>query len=173
MQKGTIMISKSSRTLSRQITRLGIAKHLTISGAESCTGGLIAKLLTDIPGSSAVFCGACVSYTNEIKRGVLGVSEETINRYTEVSHECAQEMASGALRVFGSDIAYSTTGYAGPGGGTEQDPVGTVYVGIATRQNTVSYRLSLTEEASRAFIRNSAAEFVLEKIKNLLETHLE
>ena len=160
---------KNTRALSRQITRLGSATQLTVSGAESCTGGLIAKLLTDIPGSSAVFCGACVSYTNEIKKGVLGVSEETIDRYTEVSHECAKEMASGALRVFGSDIAYSTTGYAGPGGGTEQDPVGTVYVGIATKQTTVSYRLNLPKDATRTFIRNAAAEFVLEKIKNLLE----
>lgn len=167
------MKAKSTHTLSRQITRLGTAKHLTVSGAESCTGGLIAKLLTDIPGSSAVFCGACVSYTNKIKMGVLGVSERTIHLHTEVSHECAKEMAIGALRTFGSDIAYSTTGYAGPGGGTEKDPVGTVYVGIATAQVARSYRLSLPEDATRTFIRNATAEFVLEKIKEFSEAHLE
>lgn len=162
-----------ARTLSKQITRLGTANHLTVSGAESCTGGLIAKMLTDIPGSSAVFCGACVSYTNEIKRGVLGVSCETIEQHTEISHECAKEMATGALCVFGSDIAYSTTGYAGPGGGTKKDPVGTVYVGIATKKETVSYRLSLPQNATRTFIRNATAEFVLEKIKALLDTNRE
>lgn len=167
------MKTQNARALSKQITALGSTKHLTVSGAESCTGGLIAKFLTDIPGSSAVFCGACVTYTNEIKMNVLGVDSEIIAKHTEVSYACAEAMAKGARRTFQTDVAYSTTGYAGPGGGTEKDPVGTVYIGISTKTETVSYRLSLPRDATRTAIRNAASTFVLEKIKDLFETQSE
>ena len=105
-------------------------KSLRICSAESLTGGLFAKKITDIPGSSAVFDGGIISYTNEVKENLLGVSIETIDKYTEVSLECAEEMAKGAARIFGSDIAVSFTGYAGPTGGDEKNPVGTAYICI-------------------------------------------
>ena len=109
---------KASATIvARQVISIGKTSKLTVSGAESCTGGLIAKLLTDIPGSSSVFCGACVTYTNDIKMKLLGVAPAVIDTHTEVSFACAEAMAEGARRAMQTDIAYSTTGYAGPGGG--------------------------------------------------------
>lgn len=143
----------------------------TVSGAESCTGGLIAKRLTDVAGSSAVFVGACVTYTNDVKMRMLGVDRSVIDAHTEVSHACAAAMADGARRAFESDAAYSTTGYAGPGGGTEQDPVGTVYVGISTKKETKTYRLSLPTTSSREEVRSAAADFVLETLTELF-SHL-
>lgn len=154
----------SAYTLSKQVIHLGKTRGMTVAGAESCTGGLIAKLLTDVPGSSSVFCGACVTYSNEVKMKLLGVSQSVIEQYTEVSHACAEAMAEGARSTMQTDVAYSTTGYAGPGGGTETDPVGTVYVGIATREGVQSYRLSLSQAATRRQIRQAAAIFVLQKI---------
>ena len=136
----------------------------TVSGAESCTGGLIAKRLTDVAGSSAVFVGACVTYTNDVKQRMLGVDQSILDTYTEVSHPCAAAMAEGARRAFQTDAAYSTTGYAGPGGGTKDDPVGTVYVGISTEQETKTYRLSLPETSTRDAVRTAAADFVLRKL---------
>ena len=104
---------------------------------------------------------------------VLGVDSEIIAKHTEVSYACAEAMAKGALRAFQTDVAYSTTGYAGPTGGTEKDPVGTVYIGISTKTETVSYRLSLPRDATRTAIRNAASTFVLEKIKDLFEKQSE
>ena len=155
---------KNASALAKNLVTLAASRGVTVSGAESCTGGLCAKLITDIPGSSAVFCGACVTYTNEVKKALLGVDPAVIEAHTEVSYACAEAMASGARRAIGSDLAYSTTGYAGPGGGTERDPVGTVYVGIADECGVKSYRLSLPQNATRTQIRNATAVFVLERL---------
>lgn len=111
-------------------------KNLTVSSAESLTGGLFTKTITDIPGSSAVLNGGIVSYTNEVKMNVLGVTKEVIDEFTEVSAECATLMARGAARLFKSDIAVSFTGYAGPTGGTEKNPVGTAYICIFFKGKT-------------------------------------
>ncbi len=105
-------------------------RNLHISSAESLTGGLFSKTVTDIPGSSAVLNGCIVSYTNEVKMNVLGVKKETIDKFTEVSAECAEEMAKGAADLFKSEIAVSFTGYAGPTGGDEKNPVGSAYICI-------------------------------------------
>lgn len=165
--------AKSARALSESIVTYGTKKGLTVSGAESCTGGLIAKCLTDIPGSSAVFCGACVTYTNEIKIKLLGVDPAVIEAHTEVSDACAAAMAEGARQAFGTDVAYSTTGYAGPGGGTEKDPVGTVYIAISTAKETVVHRLSLPQDWTRDRIRREATRTVLEKIEAIIATETE
>ena len=143
-------------------------KGLTISCAESCTGGLIAKYITDISGASSVFCGGVISYVNEVKMKVLGVSPSTIESFTEVSYECAKEMAMGVKGLMSTDIGISTTGFAGPSGGTDKDPVGTVYVGIATKNGCEGIRLSLGTTLSRDEIRNKACysliNLLLEKI---------
>ena len=131
-------------------------KDLTVSTAESCTGGLMGKLFTDVSGSSAVFSGGMITYTNHIKINKLGVSAETIEQYTEVSFECAAEMAMRAREYFETDIGVSATGFAGPGGGNENDPVGTVYLGVSTKARTVVYRLSF-EDCSRNDIRYGTA----------------
>ena len=134
----------------------------TVSTAESCTGGLIAKLITDVSGSSAVLSGGCVSYTNEVKISVLGVDPAIIERHTEVSHACAAAMAEGARRLFGTELAVSTTGFAGPTGGTDTDPVGTVYLAVATPHGTHTERFSAPADASRSGVRNAAACRALE-----------
>lgn len=144
----------------RRVIALYRERGLTVASAESCTGGWIAKLLTDVAGSSAVFCGACVTYTNEVKERLLGVSAETVARETEVSHACAREMAVGVRRAIGTDVAVSTTGYAGPGGGTERDPVGTVYLGWSTAGAVGSERISVCGD--RNAVREAAARRALE-----------
>lgn len=153
---------ESLEHLAKQVIERYAARGWTAATAESCTGGLIAKLLTDIPGSSAVFCGACVTYTNAVKERLLGVSPATIERETEVSHACAEEMAAGVRRAVGSDVSVSTTGYAGPGGGTERDPVGTVYIGWSSAHTTGSERFEAPTGADRAGVREAAARRALE-----------
>lgn len=133
-------------------------KGLTVTFAESCTGGLLCKSITDIPGASAVFHGGAVTYSNDIKISVLGVSPQTIVEVTEVSYKAACEMAEGARRVFGADIGISATGYAGPGGGTDENPVGTVYVGVCAGGNTAAYRLYYPGK-SREEIRGLVTDF--------------
>ena len=136
-------------------------KGMTVGCAESCTGGMIAEMLTDVSGASAVFAGGLVTYTNAIKIKLLGVSADTIHRYTEVSEQTVREMAEGARRTLGTDFAVATTGYAGPTGGTAENPVGTVYVGIAAPNGTASLRLSYSASKSRDYIRTAAARRAL------------
>ena len=130
---------------------------MTVSVAESCTGGMIAKRLTDVAGASAAFVGGCVTYTGEIKHRLLGVSRETLATFGEVSEETAREMARGVRERLGTDVGISTTGFAGPGGGTEKDPVGTIYVGISTPKGERVMRLSLSAMRSRDFTRTVAS----------------
>ncbi len=132
-------------------------KRMTVSAAESCTGGLIAKRVTDISGCSDVFFGGCVTYTNEIKQKLLGVRKDTLDKYTAVSAEVAMEMAKGVRERTGSDIGLSATGIAGPTGGSEETPVGTVYLGISTEEGENYRKLSLSSNRSRDFIRTVSA----------------
>lgn len=131
-------------------------KGLTAATAESCTGGLMGKLFTDVSGASAVFMGGMITYTNHIKINKLGVSAETIDQHTEVSFECAAEMAVRAREYFETDLGISATGFAGPTGGNETDPVGTVYLGISSKARTVVYRLSF-DSCTRDQIRYGTA----------------
>lgn len=137
------------------------AAGLTISCAESCTGGLIGQRITDISGASAVFAGGCITYTNEVKEELLGVDPATIRAHTEVSAEVAAEMARGVADRLGTDLALSATGYAGPDGGTEENPVGTVYIGLAVRGRVETFRLAWPSGKSRAYIREASASFAL------------
>lgn len=111
-------------------------KQKLLGTAESCTGGYIAQCLTAIPGSSDTFIGGVVSYANGVKTGVLGVSAETIRKHTEVSKQAACEMAQGARYQLRCDVAVSVTGIAGPGGATEEHPVGTVFIGVSAKEGT-------------------------------------
>jgi nicotinamide-nucleotide amidase len=108
-----------------------LAKGLTVSAAESCTGGLIGKLLTDTPGSSEYFKGSAVTYWNEAKEKVLSVHKDTLDEYTAVSEPVARQMAEGSRALYSSDIAVSTTGYAGPGKGERGEDAGLVYIGVS------------------------------------------
>ena len=138
-------------------------KGMTLSTAESCTGGLISKCITDVSGSSAAFAGGMVTYTNRIKTDVLGVDASIIEEHTEVSHACAEAMAERAKTLFGTDYALSATGYAGPGGGTEADPTGTVYIGIATPNGARTERICV-ENATRTQVRNAVTHHAFEML---------
>ena len=153
--------AKELQALAERLVREFTKKGLTISTAESCTGGLIAKLVTDIPGSSAVLAGGCVSYTERVKHRVLDVPTEVLERDTAVSVACAKAMAEGARRLFETDVAISATGYAGPGGGTDRDPVGTVYLGLATKEKTICKRI-FVPDSTRETVREEAAKTALE-----------
>lgn len=143
-------------------------RHLTIATAESCTGGLIGAALTDVPGASAVYLGGVISYANEVKIGLLGVDADTLAQNGAVSSPVAAMMAQGARAATGADVAVSTTGIAGPGGGTPEKPVGTVWVGVATPSGVETHLLSLAPTASREAIRAETVEralgFVLKAI---------
>jgi nicotinamide-nucleotide amidase len=134
-----------------------LKKGLTVTTAESCTGGLIAKRLTDIAGSSAAVVGGFVTYQTHTKTKLLGVPAELIEAHGVVSTEVAAAMAEGARKALGADIAIATTGYAGPGGGDEQNPVGTVYIAVAGKQGSTVRRFNASPMRDRAYIRTVAA----------------
>ena len=123
---------------SAELGTLLASRGMTISTAESCTGGLIAHYITMVSGSSAYFKGSVVSYCNEVKMKVLRVSGKSIAAHTEVSGEVATEMADGVSELIGTDIAISTTGIAGPTGALPGQPVGTVWIGVKTPKGTSS-----------------------------------
>lgn len=148
--------------LAKELVRTLCARGLTVATAESCTGGLIAKLITDVPGSSSAFFGGLVTYTNEIKTGVLGVEPAIIETHTEVSIPCAEAMAIRARTLLGTTYGVSATGYAGPGGGSACDPVGTVYLAVATPKGVRSERFSAPVGSNRRSVRNAAAKRALE-----------
>ena len=124
-------------TLEHKVAEMLCKSNLTISTAESCTGGMIAAKLISYPGVSQVFLEGAVTYSNEAKVRRLGVKKETLDLYGAVSKETAKEMAEGICRECGSDISVVTTGIAGPGGGTEEKPVGLVYIGVCFKGETV------------------------------------
>lgn len=144
-------------------------RSLTLSAAESCTGGLIAKRITDIAGCSDVFLGGCVTYTNEVKQRLLGVSEQTLEAFGAVSYQTAMEMARGVRLATGSDIGISATGIAGPGGGTEETPVGTVFLGISSREGEAFRKLSLSPMRSREYIRTVSATNAYDMVLKLID----
>lgn len=137
-----------------------IQKKLKITTAESCTGGLAAKLITDVSGSSACFEAGVITYSNVAKQKLLGVSESTLEKYGAVSEQTAAQMCEGALTLAGADIAVSITGIAGPTGGTPDKPVGLVYVGVSGRFGTKTERLMLS--GTREEIRSQTAHRALQ-----------
>lgn len=139
-----------------------------IGTAESCTGGLIAASLTDVPGSSEVVYGGIVSYANEVKQARLGVKAETLQRFGAVSEETAREMAKGALAALGVDVAVSVTGIAGPGGAVPGKPVGTVWIAVATMDGVEAHLHSFDgdREAVRAQTVDAALGLMLEALED-------
>ena len=150
---GEFIYSEDNEDLWTVTGRLLLEKGLTLSAAESCTGGLFAKTMTDIPGISEVFDRRLFTYSNKAKMEELGVKAETLEKYGAVSEETAREMAEGLERVSGSDICISVTGVAGPGGGTEEKPVGLSYIGFRYKGETKCKEVR-TRDVGRAFNRN-------------------
>jgi nicotinamide-nucleotide amidase len=139
-----------------------------IATAESCTGGMLAALLTSVPGSSDVFDCSFVTYSNEAKKRMLGVSHELIAEHGAVSRECALAMAHGAILESAATVAVSITGVAGPGGGTPSKPVGLVHFSCSRRNGTTLHREERFGDIGRQGVRDASVEVALE----LLETQL-
>lgn len=145
-------------------------RGMKIASVESCTAGIISKIITDAPGSSEVFDLGITTYSNEMKTKIVGVPEEILSLHGAVSPETARAMADGIRRVSGADIGVATTGIAGPGGGTPEKPVGLVYTAISTANGTDVTRLMIDKPgADRDYIRNTAAETVLLGVLTLLK----
>lgn len=151
--------------LAYQVNQIFTAEPLKIATAESCTGGLLSHILTSTSGSSIYFKGGVVAYSNEIKERVLGVQEHTLLLYGAVSAQCAQEMAEGIRSKFEVDIGLSTTGIAGPTGGTPEKPVGLVWIGISTAEETKTFQYNFpgTREEVK---KGTAAEVLAYLIKH-------
>jgi PncC family amidohydrolase len=134
------IVTQKPHSLAVELGRLLSARGLTLALAESCTGGLIGGLITDVAGSSDYFLGSAVTYANSAKQNLLGVRPETLRAHGAVSTETAAEMAQGARRIFGADIAASVTGIAGPGGAMPGKPVGLVHIHLSAADAEIGER---------------------------------
>ena len=142
-------------------------KNQTISFAESCTGGRIASAFTSVSGSSKILNGSCITYSNEVKHKWLGVSKKTLESYGAVSKECVYEMLDGIKAMASSDYALAVSGIAGPTGGTEFKPVGTVYIGVLTPTNKMVYKSHF--EGNREEIQRKSTTFAIEELAKYLK----
>lgn len=163
---GEYIYGEGEKSLDIVVSELLCKRKLTVSTAESCTGGMIAATLISYPGISNVFKEGAVTYSNESKIKRLGVNEETINNFGAVSKETAKEMVEGIARIANTDIAISTTGLAGPGGGSDEKPVGLVYIGIYIKGKTIVEKFNFT--GNRESIRNKAMMNALNMLRKEL-----
>lgn len=131
------------------------SRSMSLAVAESCTGGLLGAIITDAPGSSGYFAGGVIAYGNEVKKELLGVKPDTLERYGAVSSQTAREMAEGVRKRLKADSGLSITGIAGPGGGSVRKPVGTVYIGVSTARGTKAKKFIF--EGGRKAIRKASA----------------
>ena len=161
------LFSRDERPVEELVLDLCRARGLTLATAESCTGGMVAERLTAIPGSSDVFLGAVVAYSDEVKRRELGVGEEILERHGAVSPETAAAMAAGARGALGADVAVAVTGIAGPGGGSDDKPVGLVYLHAEGPEGARA--VDFTLPGDRESIRRRASVTALHLVRRLLE----
>lgn len=143
------------------------SRGLTMSAAESCTGGMIGAEITSIPGSSGFFLGSAVTYSNDAKERVLGVSHDTLLQHGAVSGETAREMVMGVMELYGSDVAVAVTGIAGPGGATAEKPVGLVYIAVADGPRVVVTRNVF--DGDRESVRRSTVATACTVLRELIE----
>lgn len=160
---GERLYSRGGEPLEEALGALLRERHATLSVAESATGGLVAQRLTSVPNSSDYFLGGFVVYTDEMKRNLLGLDDELLAKHTSVSEAAAEAMALGAQEKTASDYALSVTGYAGPAGGDEANPVGTMYIGVTERQNRQVHRFRFLGDRQR--VRTLAAQTALDLLR--------
>ena len=165
---GDVVYGVDVDSLEQVVVQEMTARGLTLATAESCTGGLMGKRITDVPGASACYLGGVVSYHNEVKENLLGVRHETLMTKGAVSEDTACQMAQGVRKALGADIGISTTGVAGPGGGTPEKPVGLIYVGISTEEKTWAVRI-LRPRQSRESLRRLASSTAFDLVRRHLE----
>lgn len=167
---GDNLYSLEEDTLQEYIGKLLRRHGKTVSCAESCTGGLISSLFTSVPGSSEYFLGSVTSYANIVKQNVLGVPAEVIAAHGAVSSECVAAMAEGVRRITGSDFSVATSGIAGPGGGSEEKPVGLVWIGVSSHMGTETFRMVFKGDRMRNIERFTAN--ALDKLRKHIENTL-
>ncbi len=159
-----------SKILSREIQRVLYDTHKTLGTAESCTGGRIAEAIIAVPGASSYFKGSIVSYTNDIKEKLLHVDRQVLEEQTAVCEDVAKAMVTGAIQAMDVDFAVSATGVAGPGGGTAESPVGTIWIAVGNKDEIKT--ILLTEDFGRdinlAIATNKALSLLLEFVKEKL-----
>ena len=159
-----LIFSYTDQTLAKIVGKYLIDHHLTISTAESCTGGMIGSILTDIPGISSSYMLGLITYSNEAKIKELHVKPETLDKFGAVSEETCYEMCNNVRKILNTDIGVATTGIAGPDGGTKDKPVGLVYTGIATKDFVVIKKNLF--QGTRENIRYRSANMVFQMIRN-------
>jgi nicotinamide-nucleotide amidase len=161
--------AEGTETMAEVVVRLARESHKTVATAESCTGGMVAHRITDVPGSSEIFRYGWVTYANEAKMAELGVPADLLEAHGAVSAEVAQAMAEGALRSSGADLAIAITGIAGPSGGTDAKPVGLVYFGLAVRNGT-THAVEKNLSRSREVFKSMASQVALDLLRRALTT---
>ena len=154
--------------LSEEVGRSLSAAGLTISCAESCTGGLLTSLLTDVSGSSSYVMGSVVSYSDDVKMRILNVASDTLNTYGAVYEETAREMAEGGRRLIQTDIGAAVTGIAGPGGGSAEKSVGLVYIAVSSGVNTMVVKNQF--DGSRSENKFASVRKALEMIRDMIRS---
>ena len=152
----------------QQLHDLCVDKKVSIATAESCTAGFLAAKITSIAGASSFFKGGIIAYQNDVKINLLGVSKSVIKEKTEVCAEVVQQMAEGVRNKFSADFSVATSGYAGPTGGSELNPIGTVFIAISSKEKTISKRFVFVGDRESIVSQSviSGAEFLVEVLKN-------
>ncbi len=164
---GSAVYAEGETNMQTVVAQLLLSKHLTIAVAESCTGGLLTSALVEYPGISEVLLEGCVTYSNQAKMQRLGVQAQTLETYTAVSAQTAAEMAEGIAKTSGADIGISTTGIAGPDGGTAEKPVGLVYIGLSIKGKTTVTEYHYTGKRNQ--IRERATMYALDLLRKALQ----
>ncbi len=160
--------AEDDTTMEESVVELLKKKNLTLGTAESCTGGLLASTLVNVPGASKVFKGGIIAYDNSVKVGLLGVSEKTLKFFGAVSSECVQEMSEGLRKLLGVNLVISISGIAGPEGGSEEKPVGLVYIDVYDGKNHVTKRCEFGYDRSRNTVRMKSVMTALDALRRRL-----
>jgi nicotinamide-nucleotide amidase len=160
-QLGDLVVNIGEKTVANILIDALLEKNYLMGSAESCTGGNIAHSITAVAGSSQVFAGTVVSYSNDVKHNVLGVKSETLNEFGAVSRQTVEQMLSGACKVLGTNCAVATSGIAGPGGGTPEKPVGTVWIGAKTPNEMVVTEYHFPGNRERVINRATATAMLM------------
>ena len=158
---GQYIVGEDCETLDELVHKTLIARGKTLATAESCTGGNIARLLTARAGASAYFRGGVVAYSNEVKECALGVKHSTLEAHGAVSEETVREMVEGVRQRFGADYAIATTGIAGPGGGTPDKPVGTVWIAVCSKDKTVTQLMHYGDRRQQTIDRTTNQAYAM------------
>lgn len=160
-------MSVETKKLSKEISEIFWREDFTLSTAESCTAGNVAAIITAVPGSSRFYQGGVIAYSNEVKKNLLNVNEETLASVGAVSEETVVEMVQGAIDTFGTDYAIATSGIAGPAGGTPEKPVGTIWVAAGNKDKIVTTKL--TEDEGREKNIQAATKTALQLLLELCQ----